>query len=89
MSILKPPIHEIKFRGTHTQYRTQIQKLQILHKTHRVPLEQFEIYKHHKTHKNKKLNDQITFSDHIMYITQYKPPPQIPFPTHHSISNLE
>ena len=33
--------------------------LQILHKAHKDPklLEQFDIYKHHRTHKNEILND--------------------------------
>ena len=38
-------------------------------------LEQSEIYKHHKTHKNDVLKDQINKNDHILYdITQYNPP---------------
>ena len=41
------------------------------YKTHKGPklntLEQFQIYRHHKTHtKNDILNDQITY-DHILY----------------------
>ena len=67
----------------HAQYRTQI-----LHKTHRglklYTLEKFEIYKHHKTHKNEVLNGQITNNDHICYFIPKSNPPlhKTTYPTH-------
>ena len=45
-------------------------------------LEQLEIYKCQKTHKNKSLNDQITYNNHILYYITTPPPYKTPYPTH-------
>ena len=60
------------FRHEVIQHRTQTQtNLPILHKAHNGPtlntLEQFRIYKHHKTHRKEILNDQTTYNDYALY----------------------
>jgi hypothetical protein len=59
----------------HIAQNTNIQTFKLIYKYYtehtkaQNTIEQFEIYKHHKTQKNKIFNAQIICNDHILYDT--------------------
>ena len=86
--------HILSTGHKYTNIQTTLQIL--LHKTHKGPklntLQLFEIYNHHRTHKNKILNDKITYNYHILdtVITQQNPPStKLHIPPNPSIPSLK